>query len=192
MTQQATEELVHGSRVGKAPIALPKGVTVTVANNIVTVKGPNGTLTQEIRHAINVAVDAEHVTLTLGRNDHDLAKFHGLYRALINNMVLGVTTGYSKTLEFVGVGYRGVLSGKGLEMMLGFSHPVILPIPAGLKVVLIDQKGTGITISGADKQAVGQFAAVVRQLRKPEPYKGKGVKYQGEVVRRKAGKSSSK
>ena len=175
------------SRKGKYPIKLPKGVDVNVDGNIVRVKGPKGTLEQEIRSGINVTIDDGEVSVQIAENQSDLKAFQGLYWSLINNMVTGTSEGFEKKLELQGVGYRAVLQGQVVDLQLGFSHPTKLDIPEGLSVAV--EKGTKVTISGTDRQMVGQFAAKIRALRPPEPYKGKGVRYVGEYVRRKAGKS---
>ena len=178
------------SRVGKQIIELPKGVEVSFTNGVVTVKGPKGTLTLNILHKINVIVENQTVTVTVDESISDASAFHGLYRSLINNMVIGCFTGYVKKLEMIGVGYRAVVQGDFLDLQLGFSHPTKLPIPKGLTVKI--EKNTLIIISGFDKHLVGQFAATIRSKRKPEPYQGKGIRYAGEYVRKKAGKSAAK
>ena len=158
------------SRIGKAPINIPAGVTVTIKDNVVTVKGKLGELTQEVK---------------------DIAK-HGLYRALVHNMVVGVSEGFTKELELVGVGYRAANQGQKLDLALGFSHNIILELPSEIKLETINEKGKNpiIKLTSHDKQLLGQVAAKIRSFRKPEPYKGKGVKFVGEVLRRKAGKSA--
>jgi large subunit ribosomal protein L6 len=174
------------SRVGKLPIAIPNGVTITVDPDTITVVGPKGTLTQFT--VPNITVSQENGILTVARiNDEpkNRAK-HGLMRALINNMVQGVTTGFSKKLEINGVGYRVALAGAGLKLNLGFSHDVNFALPAGVTAIV--EQNT-ITVSGISKQQVGQTAAEIRALKKPEPYKGKGIKYEGERIIRKSGKS---
>ena len=180
------------SRIGRNPITIPAGVTVTVgAENVVTVKGPLGTLTQQFNS--NMVIEQKDGVLTVSRpNDEKQNRaFHGLTRALLNNMVVGVTQGYTKTLEIVGVGYRAEMQGTKINMSLGYSHPVIIEPVDGIKfAVTANQAGNNvITITGIDKQVVGQVAANIRAKRAPEPYKGKGVKYVGERIRRKAGKT---
>ena len=179
------------SRIGLKPIVIPAGVTVTVDDaNTVTVKGPNGTLTQDVNKDITVTVDGSEVTLQRPSDDKEHRALHGLYRALIANMVTGVTEGFKKNLEVNGVGYRVQAQGNKLTMNLGFSHQVIMEAPEGVKVEC--PNANAIVISGADKQAVGQFAAQVREKRPPEPYKGKGIKYAEEHIRRKEGKAGKK
>ncbi len=175
------------SRVGKAPITLPSGVEVKVSGRIVEVKGPKGSLTQDIDPAIHVSV--ENGTVNLGRDNDERSSraLHGLYRSLINNMVIGVSDGYSKELTAVGVGYRAALKGKNLELQVGFSHPVNVEAPDG--IIFEVPEPTKIIVSGIDKQMVGQVAANIRAVRPPEPYKGKGIRYVDEYVRRKAGKA---
>ena len=179
------------SRIGLKPIVIPAGVTVTVDDaNTVTVKGPNGTLTQDVNKDITVTVDGSEVTLQRPSDDKEHRALHGLYRALIANMVTGVTEGFKKNLEVNGVGYRVQAQGNKLTMNLGFSHQVIMEAPEGIKIEC--PSANAIVISGADKQAVGQFAAQVREKRPPEPYKGKGIKYAEEHIRRKEGKAGKK
>ncbi len=179
------------SRIGLKPIVIPAGVTVTVDDaNTVTVKGPNGTLTQDVNKDITVTVDGSEVTLQRPSDDKEHRALHGLYRALIANMVTGVTEGFKKNLEVNGVGYRVQAQGNKLTMNLGFSHQVIMEAPEGIKIEC--PSANAIVVSGADKQAVGQFAAQVREKRPPEPYKGKGIKYAEEHIRRKEGKAGKK
>lgn len=179
------------SRIGLKPIVIPAGVEVTVNDaNTVTVKGPNGTLTQDVNKDITVTVDGSEVTLQRPSDDKEHRALHGLYRALIANMVTGVTEGFKKNLEVNGVGYRVQAQGNKLTMNLGFSHQVIMEAPEGIKIEC--PSANAIVISGADKQAVGQFAAQVREKRPPEPYKGKGIKYAEEHIRRKEGKAGKK
>lgn len=177
------------SRKGKLPIAIPKGVEVKVAGDEVTVKGPKGTLHQKIVPGIIVKVEGDHVNVSLADENGGLNHFHGLYRTLIFNMVEGTTKGYEKKLEMIGVGYRAAVQGHMLDLQLGFSHPTKLEIPKGLTIKV--DKNTAIFISGFDKHLVGQFAATVRAMKKPEPYQGKGIRYSGEYVRKKAGKSAA-
>ncbi len=179
------------SRIGLKPIVIPAGVTVTVDDaNTVTVKGPNGTLTQDVNKDITVTVNGSEITLQRPSDDKEHRSLHGLYRALIANMVTGVTDGFKKELEVNGVGYRVQAQGNKLTMNLGFSHQVIMEAPEGVKVEC--PNANAIVISGSDKQAVGQFAAQVREKRPPEPYKGKGIKYADEHIRRKEGKAGKK
>jgi len=178
------------SRIGKAPVTIPKGVKTTVSAGVITVEGPLGKLEHRLHPA--VAVTADQATLTVTRDgDHRLARsVHGLTRALIANMVEGVSKGYEKKLEIVGVGYLAAIQKNVLQLRVGFANELQVPIPAGLTVTCPDQ--THISIKGIDKQLVGQFAAEVRSMRKPEPYKGKGIRYESEQVRRKAGKAVTK
>lgn len=179
------------SRIGLKPIVIPAGVDVTISDeNTVTVKGPNGTLTQDVNKDITVTVNGSEITLQRPSDDKEHRSLHGLYRALIANMVTGVTEGFKKNLEVNGVGYRVQMQGENLVMNLGFSHQVIMTAPEGVKVECPNVNS--IVISGADKQAVGQFAAKVREKRPPEPYKGKGIKYAEEHIRRKEGKAGKK
>ena len=180
------------SRIGKAPISVPGGVTVDVKNNMVTVKGPKGELMQQIDPDLSVTVEDGTLTVSRPTEQKRHKAMHGLYRSLINNMVEGVTNGWEKQLELVGVGYRAENSGQLLTMTLGFSHPVMFYIPDEVKVETITEKGKPPTIklSSADKQLLGQVAAKIRAFRKPEPYKGKGVRFKGEEIRRKQGKTA--
>ena len=177
------------SRIGRAPINVPAGVEVTVdaANYVITVKGPKGTLTQNYHSRMNVTVEGNVVTVARPSDEKEDRALHGLTRTLISNMVVGVTQGYSKKLEVNGVGYRVALQGKALNLTLGYSHPVIMDAPEGITFETPD--ANTIIIKGIDKQLVGQVAAVVRSKRAPEPYKGKGIKYEGEKIRRKSGKT---
>lgn len=175
------------SRIGKLPITLPAGVEVTLGQDIVEVKGPKGSLQTPLCDVLNYELADGSVIITRkDPEDRFTAAQHGLRRTLLANCVEGVTKGFSKTLEVVGVGYKVAVKGDVIELALGFSHPVIMDLPAGLEA---KAEGTKLTISGASKELVGEFCARIRRLRKPEPYKGKGVKYEGEVIRRKAGKS---
>jgi large subunit ribosomal protein L6 len=177
------------SRIGKLPVAIPAGVTVTVSDdNLVTVKGPKGTLTQQITGDLKVTVEEGAVVVTRARDDKESRAKHGLYRVLINNMVKGVTEGYSKTLTIIGTGYRAALSGKKLALTMGYSHPVELDPPAGISFEVPNPNS--IVVKGIDKAEVGQVAAIVREVRPPEPYLGKGIRYENENVRRKAGKAA--
>jgi large subunit ribosomal protein L6 len=177
------------SRIGRAPINVPAGVEVSVdtANCVITVKGPKGTLTQNYHSRMNVTVEGNVVTVARPSDEKEDRALHGLTRTLISNMVVGVTQGYSKKLEVNGVGYRVALQGKALNLTLGYSHPVIMDAPEGITFETPD--ANTIIIKGIDKQLVGQVAAVVRSKRAPEPYKGKGIKYEGEKIRRKSGKT---
>lgn len=183
------------SRIGKKPVTIPKGVTITLSkDNVVTVKGPKGELHQAIDRDITIEIkDSE---LVLGRPTDQIRHraMHGLYRALIANLVKGVTEGYKRNLELVGVGYKAANTGNVLDLSLGFSHNIIVEVPKELKVTTATEKGQNpkIMLEGIDKQLLGQVAAKIRSLRKPEPYKGKGVKYSDEIVRRKAGKAAGK
>ncbi|MEW9095665.1 MAG: 50S ribosomal protein L6 [Clostridiaceae bacterium] len=179
------------SRIGRLPIAISNGVTVTVTpENVVTVKGPKGQLTKAMHPAINIAVEDNSIVVTRSNDEKQNRALHGLTRSLINNMVVGVTEGYKKTLELVGVGYRAQLQGKKLVLNLGFSHPVEINAVEGVDFQL--EGANKIIVSGIDKELVGDVAADIRTWRKPEPYKGKGIKYDNEVVRRKEGKTGKK
>ncbi|MBO5897413.1 MAG: 50S ribosomal protein L6 [Clostridia bacterium] len=179
------------SRIGRAPITVPAGVTVTIGDaNVVTVKGPLGTLTQQFNANMQLSLDAGVLTVVRPDDEAENRSLHGLTRTLLNNMVVGVSSGYAKTLQIVGVGYRVALQGKKLVMNLGHSHPIEVEAPEGITFEVPDSNT--IIVKGYDKQVVGQTAAVIRSYRKPEPYHGKGVKYADEVVRRKAGKAGGK
>ena len=179
------------SRIGRAPVAIPAGVEVNVAdNNVVTVKGPKGTLTQQFNANMAIAMDNGVITVTRPNDLKENRALHGLTRTLINNMIVGVTEGFKKELDVNGVGYRVAKEGNKLVMNLGFSHQVIMEEKEGISIEVPGPNK--IIISGADKQKVGQFAAEVREKRPPEPYKGKGIKYVDEVIRRKAGKTGGK
>lgn len=175
------------SRIGKMPVAIPGGVEVKVEGSLVTVKGPKGELSLNVASPIAVAIEDGQVVVTRPDDERDSRALHGLTRTLIANQIVGVTEGYSKDLEVVGTGYRVQAKGQGLEFALGFSHPVFVDPPAGITFEV--EGNTKLTVRGIDKQAVGEAAANIRKLKKPEPYKGKGIRYAGEVVRRKAGKS---
>lgn len=179
------------SRVGRLPIAIPSGVTVTVTpENVVTVKGPKGELVKAMHKDITIAVEDAQVVVTRPNDAKQNRALHGLTRALINNMIIGVNQGFSKTLELIGVGYRAQLQGKKLVMNLGYSHPVEIEPAEG--ITFETPAATKVVISGIDKQLVGAAAADIRKWRKPEPYKGKGIKFEGEVIRRKEGKTGKK
>lgn len=183
------------SRIGKKPVTVLSGVNITVsADNVITVKGPKGELKQAIDRDIKVVVENGEVLFTRPTDQIRHRAMHGLYRALVANMVKGVTEGYTKKLELVGVGYKASNQGNLLDLSLGYSHNILFEIPKELKVATQQEKGENpkITLEGIDKQLIGQVAAKLRSLRKPEPYKGKGVKYVGEVIRRKAGKAAGK
>ena len=176
------------SRIGRAPIAVPAGVTVTIADgNLVTVKGPLGELTQKFSDVLTIAQDGATLTVTRPNDEKEIRALHGLTRTLLNNMVVGVKDGFAKKLEIVGVGYRAEKQGNKINLGLGYSHPVIFEEVNGVKFEVPDS--TTIIVKGIDKQAVGQMAAVIRSKRPPEPYLGKGIKYEGERIRRKAGKT---
>ncbi len=184
------------SRIGNLPVKIPAGVTVTVSdNNIVTVKGPKGELKQSIQGGIKVNIDEEDNSITLERPSEQKKQksLHGLYRSLINNMVIGVSEGYKIVQELVGVGYKASNNGQLLELGLGYSHNIFLQLPKEVKIETVTERGKNpmIILESHDKQLIGQVAAKIRSFRKPEPYKGKGVKYQGEVIRRKAGKAAA-
>ena len=177
------------SRLGRTPVPVPAGVTVGVQGGVVSVKGPKGSLTWKLPEGIEVPAVAEGKLRIAAKGDRPgLGAMHGLTRALVNNMVIGVSKGYERRLQLVGVGYQAKKEGAALQLQVGFANPVLLPIPPGIEVEVAD-KGLMVTIRGADKQMVGEFAARARKVRPPEPYKGKGVRYEGEVVRRKAGKT---
>ena len=175
------------SRIGRMPIDIPGGVEVKIDGQAVSVKGPKGELALTVASPIEVAIDDNQVVVTRPDDERSSRALHGLTRTLIANNIIGVTQGYSKGLEVVGTGYRVQVKGTGVEFALGFSHPVNVEPPAGITFTV--EGNTKLTVSGIDKQAVGEVAANIRKIRKPEPYKGKGVRYAGEVVRRKAGKS---
>jgi len=175
------------SRIGRMPVTVPSGVDVTIDGRQVTVKGPKGTLSLEVSAPIDVTQDNGAINVTRPSDEGEIRALHGLSRSLIANMVTGVTDGYRKTLEIVGVGYRVQAKGKDLEFALGFSHPVPVPAPEGISFKV--ETPTRFVVEGIDKQQVGEVAANIRKLRKPDPYKGKGVRYQGEQIRRKVGKA---
>jgi len=183
------------SRVGKSPIAIPAGVTITVSDdNVVTVKGPNGELQQAVDSDIKIVQEGTELLVQRPTEQKRHKALHGLYRSLLNNMVVGVTTGYKIVQELVGVGYRATNNGNTLDLVLGYSHHYVFELPKEIKVSTTADKGKNPTIilESNDKQLIGQVAAKIRSLRTPEPYKGKGIKFAGEVLRRKAGKSASK
>jgi large subunit ribosomal protein L6 len=178
------------SRIGKKPIAIPKGVTVKVNPDAIEVKGPKGQMTQSLPPGIVFAQDNGTLVATLARDEAELKKFHGLARSLVANAVTGVTEGFKKELDIVGVGYRAELKGKQVVFALGYSHPVVFDIPTGIDIAV--DKQTHITVTGVDRQLVGQVAANIRRMRKPDPYKQKGVRYTGEVLKKKVGKTGAK
>ena len=179
------------SRIGRMPVAIPAGVTVTIAeNNLVTVKGPKGTLERELPVEMNIKEEDGHIVVTRPNDLKKMKSLHGLSRTLINYMIHGVTEGYEKVLEVNGVGYRAAKQGKKLVLSLGYSHPVEMEDPEGIETVLEGQNK--ITVKGISKEKVGQYAAEIRDKRRPEPYKGKGIKYADEVIRRKVGKTGKK
>jgi large subunit ribosomal protein L6 len=182
------------SRIGNAPIEVPQGVEVQVEKGLVTVKGPKGELTQDIDTAITVEVDGNVINVKRHTEQKDHKAKHGLYRSLVNNMVEGVSKGYKTQQELVGVGYRASNQGQKLDLLLGYSHNIILELPSEIKVTTESERGKNpiITLESHDKQLIGHVAAKIRSLRKPEPYKGKGIKFVGEHIRRKAGKSAAK
>lgn len=174
------------SHIGRQPIKIPQGVTVTYEKDMVTVTGPKGTLTQAIKPEIVLVIENDHILVSRKTETGKSNALFGLYRSLVNNMVQGVTVGFNKGLELSGVGYRAQVNGQELVLNVGFSHQVKIPIPANLSVTVVESR---INVSGFDKQLVGEMAAIIRRVRPPEPYKGKGIHYVGEIIRRKAGKS---
>jgi large subunit ribosomal protein L6 len=178
------------SRIGKKPITIPKGVTVKVLDNAVEIQGPKGKLRQAYPPGISFQLSDGHLLARTKREDPQLGKFHGLARSLVANAVAGVTDGFKRELDIVGVGYRAELKGKQVIFALGYSHPVVFDVPPGIDVTI--DKQTHITVTGVDRQLVGQVAANIRRLRKPDPYKQKGVRYTGEVLKKKAGKTGAK
>jgi large subunit ribosomal protein L6 len=177
------------SRVGSAPVSIPSGVEVKVDGSVVTIKGSKGELQRIFSEKVAVAVDDDQVVVTRVDDVRESRALHGLTRALVNNMVVGVSDGFEKRLELVGVGYRASLKGKNLELLVGFSHPVEIPAAEGIELEV--PENTKIIVRGIDKELVGQIAADIRAVRPPEPYKGKGIRYEGEYVRRKAGKAAA-
>jgi large subunit ribosomal protein L6 len=178
------------SRIGKKPIAIPKGVTVKIADGAVEVQGPKGKLRQQHPAGINFELAEGRLTAMRSTDDPELGKYHGLARSLVANAVAGVTDGFKRELDIVGVGYRAEVKGKQVIFALGYSHAVVFDIPVGIDVAI--EKQTHITVTGVDRQLVGQVAANIRRLRKPDPYKQKGVRYTGEVLKKKAGKTGAK
>jgi large subunit ribosomal protein L6 len=177
------------SRIGKKPIPVPKGVTVTVQSGTVEVKGPKGALTQRVPPGVTFEVKGAELIASLERSDAELGKFHGLARSLMANAVTGVTDGFKKELDIVGVGYRAEVKGKQVVFALGYSHPIVFDVPAGIDVTV--EKQTHITVTGIDRQLVGQVAANIRRMREPDPYKQKGVRYTGEQLKKKVGKTGA-
>ena len=178
------------SRIGKKPIAVPAGVEVKIDGRKVTVKGPKGEISREFNQGMNIALENNEIVITRPDEENETRALHGLTRALLHNMVVGVTEGFSKKLEIVGVGYHAKMQGKNLTLTLGFSHPVVVVPPEGVEIST--PSSIEIVVSGVDAQKVGQVAAEIRSWREPEPYKGKGIRYSGEHVRRKAGKTGAK
>lgn len=178
------------SRIGRKPVEIKKGVSVEIQNGTIKVKGPKGELVQSYDSRINIKIENGQVVLIRTSDDKEVKALHGLYRALIHNMIVGVTEGYTKKLEIVGVGYRAELKGKGLQLALGYSHPIFFIPPKDVKIEV--PAPTNIVVSGIDKQLVGQVAAKIRSFRPPEPYNGKGIRYEGEQIIRKAGKTAGK
>lgn len=182
------------SRIGKSPVTIPSGVEVKVNGTTVTVKGSKGELTQEIDSCVTIQIEGSEITFIRASDAPDHRAKHGLYRALVFNMIAGVSEGFKKELEVIGVGYRATATGQQLELALGYSHPIVIELPKEIKVSADTQKGKAplVTLESYDKQLLGQVAAKIRSLRKPEPYKGKGIRFLGEEIRRKAGKSAGK
>ena len=181
------------SRIGKLPIVLPAKVEVSIKDDVITVKGPKGELTQKLNPALSIKVEDGHILVERPNDEREMRAQHGLYRSLIHNMVVGVSEGYKKELELVGGGYRATATGQVLELALGYSHAIYLRLPAEVKVEAKTERNKNplITLESCDKQLIGQICAKIRTFRKPEPYKGKGIKFVGEVIRRKSGKSAS-
>lgn len=182
------------SRIGKLPISIPSGVTVSQKDNVVTVKGPKGELTQKVAPEIEVKMDGDQLVLSRQSDERQIRSMHGLYRSLLNNMVKGVSEGFQKTLELVGVGYRASNQGQILELSLGFTHAIFIQLPNEVKVETKTERNKNplIILESADKQLLGQVCAKIRSFRMPEPYKGKGIKFENEYIRRKSGKSAGK
>ena len=183
------------SRIGNAPITIPEGVEINITdNNLVVVKGKLGELEQAVHPEIKVSLNDGEISVSRPNDNKDMRSLHGLYRALINNMVEGVTNGYVIEQELIGVGYRAKTQGQRLELSLGYSHPIIMELPSEVKVTAVSEKGKNplLKLESCDKQLIGQVAGKIRSFRKPEPYKGKGILFKGETIRRKAGKSAAK
>jgi len=179
------------SRIGKNPVPVPSNVTVEIKDNLITVKGSKGELKREIHPNMNIELKNNKIIVTRPNDEKINKSLHGLSRTLINNMVVGVSEGYKKTLEIIGVGYRAKISGKKLTLSLGFSHPVEFMTPDGIEITMGEKEKNKLTVSGIDKELVGEVAAKIRSYKKPEPYKGKGIRYEGEYVARKAGKTAA-
>ncbi len=181
------------SRIGKLPIVVPAGVTVTLKDNVVTVKGPKGELSQEVKPEISVEIKDNEIVLTRANDEKQVRAYHGLFRALLYNMVVGVSEGYKKELELVGVGYRASNQGNIIELSLGYSHNIFIQLPPIVKVETKSERNKNplILLESCDKQLLGEICSKIRSFRKPEPYKGKGIRFVGEVIRRKSGKSAS-
>lgn len=180
------------SRIGKLPITVPAGVTLEFKDNVITVKGPKGELRQYVNPVISVNLDNNEITLTRSTDDKQERAYHGLYRSLINNMIIGVSVGYKKELELVGVGYRGSNNGNIIDLSLGYTHNIFIQLPPEIKVETKSERNKNplIILESCDKQLLGQVCSKIRSFRKPEPYKGKGIKFVGEIIRRKSGKSA--
>ena len=180
------------SRIGKLPVAIPSGVNVDIKDGLVTVKGPKGQLSQQLDSSISATIEDGHINFARSTDDKEQRSLHGLYRALVHNMVVGVSEGFKKQLELVGVGYRATAQNNILELALGFSHAIYIQLPPEVKVEAVTDRKSNpiITLESADKQLLGQICAKIRSFRMPEPYKGKGIKFVGEQIRRKAGKSA--
>ena len=190
LSENLSKEETGMSRIGRMPVAIPAGVTVEIAEgNVVTVKGPKGTLVRELPHEMDIKIEDGHVIVSRPNDLKRMKSLHGLTRTLIHNMTIGVSEGYTKTLEVNGVGYRAAKAGKKLTLNLGYSHPVEMEDPEGIETKV---DGNKIIVSGISKEKVGQYAAEIRDKRRPEPYKGKGIKYADEVIRRKVGKTGKK
>ena len=190
LSENLSKEETGMSRIGRMPVAIPAGVTVEIAEgNVVTVKGPKGTLVRELPHEMDIKIEDGHVIVSRPNDLKRMKSLHGLTRTLIHNMTIGVSEGYTKTLEVNGVGYRAAKAGKKLTLNLGYSHPVEMDDPEGIETKV---DGNKIIVSGISKEKVGQYAAEIRDKRRPEPYKGKGIKYADEVIRRKVGKTGKK
>ena len=190
LSENLSKEEKGMSRIGRMPVAIPAGVTVEIAEgNVVTVKGPKGTLVRELPHEMDIKIEDGHVIVSRPNDLKRMKSLHGLTRTLIHNMTIGVSEGYTKTLEVNGVGYRAAKAGKKLTLNLGYSHPVEMEDPEGLETTV---DGNKIVVKGISKEKVGQYAAEIREKRAPEPYKGKGIKYADEVIRRKVGKTGKK
>tara|TARA_B110000285_G_scaffold46843_2_gene52716 strand:- start:16381 stop:16935 length:555 start_codon:yes stop_codon:yes gene_type:complete len=182
------------SRIGNAPITIPEGVEISHSNGVVTVKGKKGELSQEMDDVVSMKIEDNVISFSRTSDDPAVRSKHGLYRSLMNNMIIGVSEGFKKQMQVIGVGYRAVAKGQLLELALGYSHAIILEIPSEINITTVSEKGKApvVSLESHDKQLLGQVASKIRSLRKPEPYKGKGIRYMGEEVRRKAGKAAAK